>query len=285
MEDDEAHKDPTIELFRRSLEDLESSRGFFRAALYVSTVQEFPKPAGWEAETFSRLEGLIVNARHALTLPPEGPRGAADLDAFVHWFTDEERFHGNRESYQDPLNSCLDAVLERRMGLPITLSVLFVTIAREAGFEAYGVGAPGHFLVGIDLPSDRVYLSPFDGALMMDRDNAAEYIAQLTGLDILDVRPTLRRTPADEIIGRMLNNLKVAYANDGDIDRLLRTLDYLLELTPDNLTELRNRGLILLRKGEKRRGAEDLLRYIRRHPEPDDLEIISREARRALDSE
>lgn len=119
-----------------------------------------------------------------------------------------EGFHGNEDDYYDPENSMLDSVLDRRMGIPITLSVVLIEVARRLGVALVGVSAPAHFIVGDE--ADGTYLDPFEGGRPIDlEDRVRRY-----GLAPLDP------VGAYAIVARMLGNLKGIYAQRGDADSL-----------------------------------------------------------------
>jgi regulator of sirC expression with transglutaminase-like and TPR domain len=123
-------------------------------------------------------------------------------------------YAGDRDSYDDPANSMLDVVLERRAGLPILLSVVYVEVARRAGLELAGVGLPGHFVVGRFQPPPVVLLDPFGGGVPLE----------VPGFD--DVRPW----GPHETALRMLNNLVGSYTRRNDIGRAIRAAEMRLEL-------------------------------------------------------
>jgi regulator of sirC expression with transglutaminase-like and TPR domain len=124
-------------------------------------------------------------------------------------------FAGDREQYDDPANSMLDLVLERRRGLPILLSVVYVEVARRAGIALAGVGLPGHYVVGRLEPPPPVLLDPFAG-----------------GVQVEDVPPPEHVRPwgAHETVLRMLNNLVASFVRRNDIGRAIRAAEMRLEL-------------------------------------------------------
>jgi regulator of sirC expression with transglutaminase-like and TPR domain len=127
-------------------------------------------------------------------------------------------FTGDRRHYDDPDNSMLDLVLERRTGLPILLSVVYVETARRAGIELAGVGLPGHYVVGHFGASPPLLLDPFDGGARMETDAPDEW-----------VRPW---TPHETAL-RMLNNLVASYERRGDVGNAIRAAELRLELPVD----------------------------------------------------
>jgi regulator of sirC expression with transglutaminase-like and TPR domain len=136
------------------------------------------------------------------------------LDAVVDVLGRRHGFAGDREQYDDPANSMLDIVLERRRGLPIVLSVVYVEVARRAGLALTGVGLPGHFVVGRLDPPPAVLLDPFAGGMRLD----------------VDVSEHVRPWHAHETALRMLNNLVGSYGRRNDLRRAIRAAEMRLEL-------------------------------------------------------
>ncbi len=141
-----------------------------------------------------------------------------------HLFVDEG-FRGDAEHYYEPENSYLDSVLDRRLGIPITLSVVAIEVGRRLGLDVRGVGLPGHFLVSCD----GVLADPFGGGRLVSMNDAAELYHRSTGrADPFD--PSwLAPVPTLAIVFRMLTNLKALFVRAGDTDALrwcvrLRTL-------------------------------------------------------------
>ncbi len=164
--------------------------------------------------------GLDVGAQLARLddLAARCPEASRD-GVLAHLF-DTEGFRGNDADYYDPDNSMLDRVLDRRRGIPITLSVVLIEVGRRLGVAFTGIGAPGHFIVRDDRSG--VYLDPFNGGRVLD----ATERAQMYGAAPLE--------PSDSIaiVSRMLANLKAIYAQRGDADSL-RWVIRLRVLLPD----------------------------------------------------
>jgi regulator of sirC expression with transglutaminase-like and TPR domain len=210
----------------------------------------------------------------------------AAVSALNRAFFEVEGFRGNPEQYEDPRNSDLEQVLARRRGLPITLSVLWVEVARRLGLEAYGIGFPGHFLakaVGIDdVPAGEVIVDPFFACTLRMEDCAERLRTVLGGADAPDPRPFLQPATALEIYARMLNNLKILYLRAGDGLSALGCFDRILVLVPDAAAEMRDRGLLLERLDCIHAAIEDFDRYLEHAPSADDAAAIRRR-RDALD--
>jgi regulator of sirC expression with transglutaminase-like and TPR domain len=187
-------------------------------------------------------------------------------------------FRGNDEDYEDPKNSLLNHVLERRLGIPISLALVYVEVARRAGVEASGVGFPGHFLIKIadqqaGRGSDRsVFVDPFGGSLLEAPD--LELLAEkATGSSEV---PPHWLYPADvsKIVLRMLNNLRAAYRRRGDQAGQLVVLHRMTELQPGSAQLLRDRGLLQAKLGAPRAAVADLEGYLSAMPQASDVQDV-----------
>ena len=199
--------------------------------------------------------------------------------ALNHAFFELERFRGNKERYDDPRNSDLDEVLSRRRGLPITLSILYVEVARQLGLEAYGIGFPGHFLakvVGVsDLPDAEIIVDPFFARTLRKQD-CVERLRAAIGEDDPDSRRWLQPATTLEIYIRMLNNLKMLYLRDGDGLSALGCFDRILVLAPQSALEFRDRGNLLERLDCVRAAIDDYSQFLELAPDHEDALAIRR---------
>ena len=224
----------------------------------------------------SSVTGLVERTRPLID-SARTPSGA--VAALNHAFFELERFRGDTEQYDDPRNSDLDEVLSRRRGLPITLSILYVEVARQLGLEAYGVGFPGHFLakiVGVsDLPEGEIIVDPFFGRILHKQD-CAERLRATIGEDNPDSRQWLRPATALEIYVRILNNLKNFYLRDGDSLAALGCFDRILILSPQSALEYRDRGNFLERLECIRAAIEDYSQFVELAPDHEDAAAIRR---------
>ncbi len=145
-------------------------------------------------------------------------------DGVAHQLFDVDHFNGNRGAYYDWRNSCLDRVIATRTGIPISLSVLMIEVARRVGVELHGVGMPAHFLVRTADDAD-VFFDPFDGGRKLDRAGARSLFEQVTGSQVVWNEAYLDPTPNRDIVIRMLNNLKSVFAGRSDSVRLAIVMD------------------------------------------------------------
>jgi regulator of sirC expression with transglutaminase-like and TPR domain len=170
-------------------------------------------------------------------------------------------FRGNSSDYYDARNSFLNDVIERKTGIPITLAVLFVEVARRAGVRARGVGFPGHFLARVDDDQGSVIVDPFAGGATLSRRDLNELLKRVAG-KMKFHEDMLAPTPNRHIVARMLMNLRGVYAARGDYPRLLLTLDRLIDLMPDVTDELRDHGYLCAKLGAPGAAIEHLQRYL-----------------------
>lgn len=222
-------------------------------------------------EYLVRLDRLGERVR---TLAPGAPRGASTLNALRRVLHEELGLRGNEVDYHDPRNSFLNDVLDRKLGIPISLSVLWIEVARRCGLGLQGVGFPGHFLAKYASPAGvEIFVDAFNGGEMLSADECvARYRARTGGRD-LD-RRYLRGVSTRQILARMLQNLKRIYVERRDDVRAYAALDRLLVLSPGQIESLRDRGLVAARLGGGAAAARDLEAYLSRAPAAPDADEI-----------
>jgi regulator of sirC expression with transglutaminase-like and TPR domain len=168
--------------------------------------------------------GVDIAAEQArLDALAERVTGTTLVDVAHHLFR-VEGFDGDRRHYYDPANSFLPRVLDRRVGIPISLAVLTIEVARRVGVPAVGVGMPGHFLVG-DPADEDAFVDGFSGGVLLDRAAAQRLFAHLHGDDVAFEPSYLDPVPSVAIVARILANLRQIYATRGDRHQLVRVLE------------------------------------------------------------
>jgi regulator of sirC expression with transglutaminase-like and TPR domain len=199
-----------------------------------------------------------------------GPdRQVAELNALLFG---EEGFRGNAGNYYDPRNSYLNDVFDRRLGIPITLSLIYVEVGRRAGFPLRGIGFPAHFLVAFDA-EPRLLIDPFNCGRVLSVDDCAGLLQQMFGNSGRLEPSHLHATPPREILARLIGNLKLAYERAGDLQRALRASEQLSVVRP-TAGELRERGLIRFRMADFVGASADLHRYLEFEPAAPDAEEV-----------
>jgi regulator of sirC expression with transglutaminase-like and TPR domain len=193
---------------------------------------------------------------------------------------DEEGFRGNADDYYDPANSCLNRVLERKLGIPISLSVLMIEVGRRVGLRVHGVGLPGHFVVSATVGAESVLLDPFDGGTVLTQETAADVVARAVGRRVTLTAEHFAPVTKRHILVRMLANLKGAYVRREEWAKSLAIVDRLLVLDGSSSVFVRDRGSLLIKLGDLLRGAAEWERYLSAHPQAADAEKIKRDLRR-----
>jgi len=221
-----------------------------------ASLDELDRLGALAATRLSRIRGGSVRAR---------------IEVLNTLLFENERFAGNRDHYDDYRNSFLNAVLERRLGIPITLALVYMEVARRAGLSVRGVSFPGHFLMRIDASApdaDDLILDPFGGGAEMDDADCRRLLARHLGPGASDsdtaVDPALLRpcTPR-QMLARMLNNLKRTYVDLRSFSHARRVAGLLLVVDPRLLSELRDRGLLAYHLDDFPAALRDLEEYLR----------------------
>ena len=197
---------------------------------------------------------------------------------------EEEGFSGNVDEYDDPRNSFLNDVLDRRTGIPITLSVVYMEVARRVGFLLKGVSYPGHFLVKRPTPRSPIILDPFhDGRILEETDLRVRLAA--VGVGVNHEEHFLQATTARALLFRALSNLKAIYLRSGDGARALAAVERMLLLTPDEPAEMRDRGLLLAQLGRPLEALHQLTAWrstIDRSEATDEIEALMERLRQRV---
>ena len=219
-------------------------------------------------------------ARVKKRLPADAP-ALQKLRVLNQFFFNDLHFGGNVNNYYDPDNSYLNAVLQTRRGIPISLAVLWLELAGGLGLDVRGVAFPGHFMVKVNLPKGQVVIDPLTGQ-SLSRENLLERLEpyrQQGGMRQEDFEMPiglyLQSTPSREIIGRMLRNLKEIHKSQEDWPRLIAVEDRLIVLQPDAWPEYRDRGLAWAVQGQADRAVPDLEKYLERAEYAKDLDTVA----------
>jgi len=183
-------------------------------------------------------------AHEAEPLVLAGSNTVEKVQALSEFLFNQKGFEGNREKFGDPRNSFLNDVLDRRLGIPISLSVIYLEVGRRLGLNLFGVSFPAHFLVKAVDERGELIIDPFNGGAILDLEEIKARLAQIYGQPV-EVNPAmLKAVGAREILVRMLRNLKNIYAAASDWQRALGVLDRLLMLDPRSVEEILERGAL-----------------------------------------
>jgi regulator of sirC expression with transglutaminase-like and TPR domain len=186
----------------------------------------------------------------------------------------ELHFKGNTVDYIDPRNSYLNDVMDRRLGLPITLSVVFMEIGQRLGLPVEGVGLPGHFIVGVQAEAGRYFFDPFNGGSEVTEDDAARLVHDSIGHTGVLGEDWLDASPPRAILMRMLNNLRNTYIEQKAWAEAIAAVEHLSQLQPDLPDHLRDLGLLHYRNQSPRRAFSLLEEYLTQTPDAQDADDI-----------
>ena len=187
------------------------------------------------------------------------------------------QFRGNEKEYFDPRNSCLNSVLMRRLGIPITLSVVYIEIARRLHRTVYGVGLPGHFIVAYEDREARYWIDPFHGGRILTFADCMVLAKQTANVDLRANPALLAAVNKRQILVRMLSNLKSIYLRGEIFDKAREVLSLLIEATPEYAEEYRHRGIVNLQLQNHRAAKEDLETYLRLEPNAPEREQVQKQ--------
>jgi regulator of sirC expression with transglutaminase-like and TPR domain len=214
---------------------------------------------------------------------PSDRSPGGSIDALNTVLFDELEFHGNVTEYYDPRNSYLNDVLERRTGLPITLCVVVLAVAKELALPIVGVGLPGHFVVKWADGEQEIVLDPFHGGEILDRRGIEERVRQSVNPLAPFQSDWLNAVGSKYILGRMLHNLKSVFVREDMLERAWQVTDKLILLDPRAGDEIRDLGLLSLKLGAYRQAAISLEQYLLAHSDAEDAPLMRVYLRRALE--
>ena len=255
-------------IFRHAVERPDSAIDLGHAALAIAQA-EYPN---LEIDPYLARIQLLAASVHDRAGKESDPYRVLAATNYV-LFT-QEGFQGNRDDYYDPKNSFLNEVMERRKGIPITLSVLYIEVARRAGLTLHGLAFPGHFLVKYGGNAEEIIVDPFHGGEVRTLGDLEEMLDGLYRGKIAFQPEFLAPVSKSQILQRMLSNLKAIYLRQGDFLRALSVAERLVILEPNSAGEIRDRGLLYLKLECFSQALEDLESYLRLAPDADDAEEI-----------
>ena len=226
----------------------------------------------------SQLDALEALAARLRSRLPADFSVTHRLVALNNYLFSELGFSGDAETYYDPRNSFLNDVIERKTGIPITLSILYLEIGQRLGLKLKGVSFPGHFLVKVRVSGGELVLDPFAGGRSLSEEDLRARLAQFTDPDTakeLPLEDFLEAATPRQILARLLRNLKGIYLEAKQFDKALGVMNRLVILLPDVPEERRDRGLVYARLECPRAAQEDLSHYAAQKPREDDAESVA----------
>ncbi len=195
-------------------------------------------------------------------------------EGLSQYLFEEEGFRGNASDYYSPSNSFINDVLDRREGIPLTLSIVFIAIGKRLGLPVSGVGFPGHFMVRFEDPKEPFYIDPFYRGKILTEVDCRQKLLDLYG-DEIPFRPEyLLPATHRDILMRVLTNLKVAFMIKKDFEKALLFLNHFLSFNPLSTEEIKERGMLYYHMECFSPALQDLKAYLRQKPSTEDRFII-----------
>jgi len=250
-----AHEDASIDVASAALAIARTEYPLLDAAYYLG-----------------RLEALAKRVRSRLRSNPTARETIALLDRVLF---DEEGLRGNCDDYYDPRNSFLNDVLDRKLGIPITLSVIYMDVARRVRFPIAGTAMPGHFLLKhYDVMSGEILIDPFNRGRIVGAAECQKRLDEIYS-GHLELQPEfLNAVTHREILVRVLNNLRQIYFTQRNFTKGIVILDLLLAIPPLTPDLLRERGIVRINLEQYLGAARDLGAYLRLQPEAPDADDV-----------
>lgn len=196
------------------------------------------------------------------------------IQCINHFLYEELGFVGNEQDYYDPRNSFLNEVMERRTGIPITLALVYLEIARRIDFPMVGIGMPGHFLIRPEFKDAGIFVDAFHQGEVLFPEDCEQRLQQIYQEPIALKPEFLEAVTKRQFLARMLTNLKVIYINQQDLQRALSVMERLLLIFPDAVAQQRDRGLLYYQLGQPQPAIADLKTYLAHFPDASDASMI-----------
>ena len=252
---------------RRRLAELLATRGdidLARAALLIAE-EEYPQLT---AEPYlHRLDLYAEMVKDRLANESAAPVLLGEISKVLF---EEEGFRGNAEAYYDPRNSFLNDVLDRKLGIPITLSIVYLEVGWRLNLPLEGVNFPGHFLIRYHGEALKLLVDPYQNGEVRFEDEAQDLLDRVYGGTVKLQESYLQGADKRDILARLLSNLKTIYLNTHDDEHALSAVERLLLLRPDAPEEVRDHGMILARRGLVDEAIAELQHYLEVMPAAQD---------------
>jgi len=193
------------------------------------------------------------------------------ISVLNEYLFDELGFHGAEEDYYDPVNSFLNVVLDKKTGIPITLSILYSEVAKHIGLDLRIVGFPGHVIVKY---KKEMILDPFYRGRLLTIEDLEKILNRNFGEDVEFVPEYLNEATTEQLLTRLLRNLKNAYTQSYAYDNAMKCTDMILGMQPESSEEIRDKGILEERLLRYDKALPFLNKYLELEPEADDVDFI-----------
>ncbi|HJU35589.1 MAG TPA: transglutaminase-like domain-containing protein [Nitrososphaera sp.] len=245
-------------------------------ALHLARILAYPS-----LDVFGLLSSIDTMGQDVARMLKKGgnmpPRPTQIIEKINEYLFNVQKFKPNTEDYYNPINSYLNIVIERKRGIPITLCILYMRVARSVNFKMYPVNFPGHFLIKhiLEDNSGEIIVDPFNGGRIMDDYSLKALIEQTYPQQSVPLTHALvEKATAAQVVIRMLNNVKGSYYEAQDIDRYNIANEMVLAIDQYNPDAVRDKGIVLLKKGDPLEALKVLNSYLEINPEAEDADDV-----------
>ncbi|MEA5594588.1 SirB1 family protein [Rivularia sp. UHCC 0363] len=256
--------------FRDEIQQPDEHINLVKAALYIAQEEYFDLDI---EEYINAIEAMAIELEERLPLENYPLK---IIQCINQYFYDDLAFTGNKENYYDPRNSFLNDVIERRVGIPITLALLYIEVARRIDFPMIGIGMPGHFLIRPDIPEVEIFVDAFNNGEIMFLQDCQERLNQIYQQNVTLKPEFLAPVTNRQFLARMLTNLKYIYLKQQELEKALLCVERILLLFPNATLEIRDRGLLSYQTGRFNQASLDLQAYLLQVPDAQDASTIRR---------
>jgi regulator of sirC expression with transglutaminase-like and TPR domain len=259
--------DPALDAWVAEVERPDAEISLARAALALSRLEH----PDLDTDCYlGRLDSLATEIGSSRS----GSSPVERLHRLREYLFEEIGFKGNRADYFDPRNSFLSDVLDRRVGIPISLSLVLIEVGRRLDLPMEGIGLPGHFITGVRLDDAPILLDPFHGGAILTPEACRELVSKALGKRVRLTEASFAPVGNRQFLARMLANLKGIYWRAEQWEKAVQVSDRLIVLDPKAGTERRDRGVALAKAGQYQQGLADWERYLTEFPDaPDNAEM------------
>lgn len=244
-----------------------------RAALTIART-EYP-----ELDPEKYIQQLEWYAKRVEQMLPDLPEPVQVIAGINYVLFGEESLRGNDEDYYDPRNSFLNDVLDRKLGIPISLAIVYIEVAQRIGFPLFGVGMPGHFLLKhYDVAGNETFIDPFHRGDILTRADCQSRLDEIYSGQMPLQPEFLHTVTRRQLLTRVLNNLRNIYMERRDFRRALVIVDLVLAIHPRSAEDMKQRAMLRYALGQLRGAAEDLETYARMAPDASDADEMRQTA-------
>ena len=254
--------------FIREIHQSDEAINLERAALYLALEEHPTLDVDVTLEQLDRMAAVVHDRL------PESRYPLRVIAVINHYLYEELGFSGNRQDYYDPQNSHLNQVLDRRLGIPITLALVYLAIAKRIDFPMIGVGMPGHFLIRPVVEEMDVYVDAFNGGEVLFRQDCAALLQKLYQQPVTLRSEFLQPISNRQFLARMLGNLKGIAINQNNVQSALAAVERILLLFPEASGELRDRGILYFQLRRWSEARQDLEGYLATMPPVGDRRLV-----------